>query len=514
MTLPGDATPTHIDIVTGNAQAGTAGSALPLPLVVKVTDGLGRAVVGQGVTFTVTGGGGGVAPASVETDTAGRASSTWTLGPDAGPQGVEARAVGGGAPADLLKTFTATAVAGSGSLIAAVSGDDQSAPVNSALADSLVVKVSDGNGNPVGGITITWTAQNGGSISPATVVTDDNGLAAAALVLGPTAGQQSAQAAGDALAGSPVTFVQTAVASNPTALTLESGDAQTAPAGFEVAEDLVVKLTDDNGNGVGGRPVTWVVATGGGTVTPVNTTTDPTGLARTRWTLGSTAGTNTLNAVFSGLPAVPFTATASNDVPSKLVLVSGDGQSAVGGAALANPLVVRVTDANDNPVANVSVLWTAIGGGTVSSGGAPAATATSATNAQGNAQITRTLGLALTPYATTAEVAGLAGSPVTFTSTATVGPASQLVITTQPGGPVANGALLAPQPVVQMQDAGGNNVVSPTRTVTAQLLSPPPGAALNGDKTKTTDVGGQAVFDDLNITGPVATTPSGSPPRR
>ena len=74
LTLPGDATPSQIDIVTGNAQAGTAGSVLPLPLVVKVTDGLGRPVVGQGVTFTVTGGGGGVAPASVETDTAGRAS--------------------------------------------------------------------------------------------------------------------------------------------------------------------------------------------------------------------------------------------------------------------------------------------------------------------------------------------------------------------------------------------------------------------------------------------------------
>ncbi len=189
-------------------------------------------------------------------------------------------------------------------------------------------------------------------------------------------------------------------------------------------------------------------------------------------------------------------------------------QSAVGGAALANPLVVKVTDANDNPVQNVSVAWTAIGGGTVSSGGAPAASVTSATNAQGNAQVTRTLGTTLGAYTTTAEVAGLAGSPVTFTSTATVGPASQLVITTQPGGPVANGALLSPQPVVQMRDAGGNNVASPTRTVTAQLLSPPAGAALNGDKTKTTDGGGQAVFDDLNVTGPVGsytirfTTPS------
>ncbi len=220
-------------LVTGDAQAGIAGSALPLPLIVKVTDDLDRPVPGQGVDFTVTSGGGGVSLASVETGSDGRASVTWTLGASAGAQAVQAKVVGAGVPDDLTFDFSATAVAGSGSLIAAVSGDDQSAPVNSSLPDSLVVRVSDGNGNPVSGISITWSVQGGGSISPETVVTDDGGRAAAQRVLGPAAGQQTAQAAGDGLAGSPVTFVQTAVASNPTALTLVSGDAQGAPAGFD-----------------------------------------------------------------------------------------------------------------------------------------------------------------------------------------------------------------------------------------------------------------------------------------
>ena len=249
-----------------------------------------------------------------------------------------------------------------------------------------------------------------GSISPETVVTGDDGRAAAERVLGPAAGQQTAQAAADGLSGSPVTFVHTALASAPASLVQVSGDGQTAPAGFEVAEDLVVQLKDSNGNGIGGRAVTWLPLPGSGTVTPINSTTDPQGFARTRWTLGTAAGTNTLNAVFSGLPPVPFTAHASADVPSKLALASGDNQAGIVGQALANPLAVKVTDANNNPIENVSVTWTANGGGSVSS-------PTSATDAGGIARITRTLGSTPGPYTTTAAVAQLTGPPVTFRAT-------------------------------------------------------------------------------------------------
>ncbi len=342
-------------------------------------------MAGQPVEFTVTLGGGSVSPWNSQTDTDGRASATWTLGSAAGPQGLEARLSVSGASDDLQLDFTATAVPGSGSLLGAVSGDDQRASVSSTLAESLVVRASDGTGNPVGGVTVRWSVQGGGSITPESVVTGDDGLAAAERVLGPTAGQQSAQAASDGLAGSPVTFVHTAVASSPAELQAVSGNGQAAPAGFEVAEDLVVRLVDDAGNGVGGRSITWVVSTGGGTVSPVNATTDGDGLARTRWTLGSSVGTNTLDAVFSGLTAVPFTATASADAPSKLAMVDGNGQSGTVGQPLGAQLSVRVTDENDNPVENVSVDWVAGGGGSVSS-------PTSGTGADGVARITRKLG--------------------------------------------------------------------------------------------------------------------------
>jgi hypothetical protein len=105
--------------------------------------------------------------------------------------------------------------------------------------------------------------------------------------------------------------------------------------------------------------------------------------------------TNDVSAVFSGLPPVPFTATATADVPTRIALVSGNNQSAQVGATLEDPLVVKVTDANDQPVPNVGVVWTAVGGGSVSSEGTP-------TNASGLAQVSRTLGLTPGAYSTTA----------------------------------------------------------------------------------------------------------------
>ena len=58
-------------------------------------------------------------------------------------------------------------------------------------------------------------------------------------------------------------------------------------------DPLVVRLEDDNGNGVGGKPITWVVAPGSGSVDPGNAVTDPNGLASTMWTLGSSTARRT-----------------------------------------------------------------------------------------------------------------------------------------------------------------------------------------------------------------------------
>jgi hypothetical protein len=487
LVLPENQQAASIAVVSGNGQSGTAGSVLNQPLVVLVTNGLDHPVEGQGVVFEIQSGGGAVSPDTALTDVDGHASTSWSLGRSAGAQQLQARAFGNGVSGTVAIKFDATALSGTGSTLTLVSGDGQTGPVLSALADSLVVKVSDAVGNPVSGIEVLWTAAGGGSIIPASVTTGADGLAAAERVLGPSSGTQTAQATATGLAGSPVTFTQTAEPANPTSLVYVSGDGQSAPAGFQLPDTLLVRLVDDNGNGVGGKPVTWVVATGGGSVTPINSSTNANGYASTRWTLGASAGSNLLNAVFSGVPSVPFTASATSDVPTTIVLNGGDNQSGAVGSTLPVPLSVKVTDGNNNPVTNVTVTWTATDGGSVS---AP----TSSTNSSGIAQVSRTLGLLPGSYGTTAAVSGLSGSPVTFTSTATVGPPANLAFDVQPTS-AGVGQAITPAVQVSVRDALGLLVTTATTPIT--LTSSLGGSLVGGGPVNA--VGGIATFSEVSI---------------
>jgi hypothetical protein len=133
-------------------------------------------------------------------------------------------------------------------------------------------------------------------------------------------------------------------------LELVSGNDQSAPPGQELAQPLVVRLVDDEGNGVPNRAVSWVIGVGGGSVSSATSTTNGNGEAETRWTLGPTAGSNTLNAVVSGVGFVRFTATASQgggggggSSPSGLrfLVQPSDAEE---GRKISPPVVVEVLD--------------------------------------------------------------------------------------------------------------------------------------------------------------------------
>jgi hypothetical protein len=76
---------------------------------------------------------------------------------------------------------------------------------------------------------------------------------------------------------------------------------------------VVVRLIDEQGNGVPNRAVSWVVGAGGGSVSEATNNTGGNGEAQVRWTLGPGTGPNTLNAVVSGVGFVSFLATARNE---------------------------------------------------------------------------------------------------------------------------------------------------------------------------------------------------------
>lgn len=100
-------------------------------------------------------------------------------------------------------------------LVAAVlNGDDQSAPAGEALPEDLRVVITRAD-EPEAGVDVAWATAQGGSLDPATSVTDADGIASATWTLGPDAGAQVATATVADAEGSPVTFSATAEGDEP-----------------------------------------------------------------------------------------------------------------------------------------------------------------------------------------------------------------------------------------------------------------------------------------------------------
>ena len=175
--------PALVQAVSGDHQVDTVAAPLSDPLVVAVTDAYGNPLAGQEVEWSVVTGGGSVSPTSSTTDAAGHAQAVWTLGTQAGEQ--QARATAGAA----AFTFSATARAGAPAVAAAVAGDGQAVPVGTRLNRPLTVRVTDAYGNAVAGVIVGWdVAMGGGSVDPASSVTDAAGEASTWLTVGPSAG--------------------------------------------------------------------------------------------------------------------------------------------------------------------------------------------------------------------------------------------------------------------------------------------------------------------------------------
>ncbi|HET7422782.1 MAG TPA: Ig-like domain-containing protein, partial [Gemmatimonadales bacterium] len=178
--------------------------------------------------------------------------------------------------------------------------------------------------------------------------------------------------------------------------------------------------------------------------------------------------------------------------PSALTVARGNNQSGTIGEPLIDSLVVRVTDGFDDPVAGVTVVWSdAQTGGIVDP-------ATSVTSADGYASTERVLGPTVGTYVTRAQVTGVADppAPVVFTTT---GVAARLSFVTGPPATAATGVTLDPQPVLQLQDASGENIARGDVVVTVQISAG--GGTLSGTTTSTSTPEGRVAFTDLAIRG-------------
>ena len=164
----------------GGSQIGTVGSTLPQPLKVQVVDAYaGSAMVGVPVTFSDGGKGGTFSQGTVNTDSNGNASTTYTL-----PKTAGAVTIAAAGPATTTATVHEQALPGAPASLGIVSGDNQSASRGTQLPAPLVVSVDDQYGNGVPRVTVTFSDQNaGGSFSTTTPVTNGSGQASVTYTL-------------------------------------------------------------------------------------------------------------------------------------------------------------------------------------------------------------------------------------------------------------------------------------------------------------------------------------------
>ena len=343
---PGTSTgPAAVQVISGDAQTGVVGTELAAGLVVRVVDAAGAPVSGQVVNFVVLEGGGSIFAGTAVTNTAGQAQERWTLGTAAGAQRLEARAVDGTTGARIVfATFEANALPGTPTQLSVVSGSGQAATKGSLLPVQLVTKVSDGHGNGVQGVAVSFAVTGGsGTVVPPSGTTDSSGQASAAWALGPEAGQQQVEARSAGLP--PATFDATATTPlEPVAIVAVTIVTSNLTVGHSTLATAVTR--DAAGRELTGRVITWSSSDEAAVI--VNASGDVTALS---------VGSATITATSEGKSGSTFVTTVAPP-PTPVATVTAavaDGTIVVGQVTQASAVP---RDAAGNVLAGRTVTWT------------------------------------------------------------------------------------------------------------------------------------------------------------
>ena len=446
--------PAKLAIVTPPSAQSANGAVFGQQPVVQLLNAIDQPTLKAGVVVAVaiaSGGGALLGPTTAVTGPDGRAVFTGLglLG------SVGNRTLTFSAPNVTSVVSTPVALApGAAQRLEAASVVTQTADAGTAVAEAPRARVVDQSGNGIAGFPVTFVSSAGSVITPSGNLTTSAAGSAGptSWVLNPVAGANSVTASAGGLAGSPLTFTATGRVGAASILAKTSGDNVTGLVNSVLGTPHVVKVTDAFGNGVSGVAISWGV-TGGGSVNPTSNVTDANGSAQAVRTLPAApaAVTTTASATIGGtLRTVSFAVNVVNSGPALIVKVTGDGQTAVGGATLPTALQVRVTNGLGNPEPNAAVAFTTPNGGSFPGG------TTVLTDANGFASTTWTLGTVAGPQTAQAAVGGPA--PVVFSATATAGPisASLSTVAVNPTTITAGGS--GSTVTVTARDAGGNPI--------------------------------------------------------
>ena len=292
-----------ISNVSGGNQTGKAGTTLPLPLTIRVTDPYSGAPLSN-VTVNFSAKGGSFGNSNPLTDSTGTASTTYTL-PTTFTSNMLTVTVS--APGYASTTFVETVTAGSPASITPVSGGTQTGTVGTTLPKAIVFKVADQYGNGVPGVSVTFSdSPNQGVFLPSkTITTDSLGKATVTYKLPTKAGYNTITASA---AGFNASVQERALAGTATTMTIMSGNNQTGAPNTLLQQQLKVKVVDQFLNPVAGVTVNYTDNGANGSF-PGGTSaiTNSSGVAGVSYTTPNKTGNVTITASATGLTSVNFT---------------------------------------------------------------------------------------------------------------------------------------------------------------------------------------------------------------
>jgi hypothetical protein len=152
----------------------------------------------------------------------------------------------------------------------------------------------------------------------------------------------------------PVTISASALAGSASSIVVASGDGQRAAAGAELPKSVVLKVLDENGSAVVGAAIG--LAPSGGIVADTALVTDSLGYARTRWTMGHSAGDYSLAAHVEGVKKlVKVSARAVPAAAANLAFDDAPHEKRSREPTRQKKLFAVVTDVYGNPVPDARV---------------------------------------------------------------------------------------------------------------------------------------------------------------
>ncbi len=407
---------------------------------------------------------------------------------------------------------------GQPSTLTVAGGNNQNGTIGEPLIEPLVVRVTDGFGDPVAGVTVVWSAETGGTVDPDSTVTSADGYASTQRVLGPAIGTYvtRAEVSGVADPPQPVVFTTTGVAAR---LSFTVEPPATAVSGTAFDPQPVVQLQDATGEDIarGDVVVTVQISAGGGTLDgTTSATSDPQGrVAFTDLAIRGSPATRTLIFAADGFASATALVGVGVGAPASIESAAGGGESAVVGTPVATPPAVLVRDADGNPLPGIPVSFKVTGGGGSATGRTPV------TGSDGVAAVGGwILGQEAGANTLQATLSGLevSGSPVVFTATGTPGPvsAAKSLVVADPAQISASTGTSASTITVTARDAFENPIAGLAVTLsvsgTGNTLTQPGGptgsdgtttgtlsATLPGDRVVSAEIAGVAVTQTATV---------------